>query len=146
MHEGAALAQVGEGHGVLAQPQVARDALEGGALEAGRAAGDDQVIEAALLDGVGDLAVTLGAAEELLHRHSHDAVQRARLVAEVLEVEDAGDVAAALAEEDTRPHDAPAVRCAAAPLWVVTLGAAPILPALIVRAPACSLAARLRAL
>ena len=47
--EAAALAQVGEGHGVLAQLQLARDALEGRTLEARRAAGDDQVVEPAVL-------------------------------------------------------------------------------------------------
>ena len=64
--EAAALAQVGEGDGVLAQPQLAGDALEGRALEARRAAGDDQVVESAVLHGLADQVVALGAAHELV--------------------------------------------------------------------------------
>ena len=74
----AALAQVGEGDGVLAQTQVAGDALESGALEARRAAGDDEVVEPALLDRLADQVVALGAAHELVDGDADDAVERAR--------------------------------------------------------------------
>ena len=66
---GAALAQVGEGDRVLAQPQLTRDPLEGGALEAARARPDHDVIEPALLDRLFDQPAALGAAHELIHGH-----------------------------------------------------------------------------
>ena len=64
--EAAALADVAEGDGVLAQLELTGDALEGRALEARRARGDDEVVEAALLHGPLDQDASLGAAHELV--------------------------------------------------------------------------------
>ena len=75
VHVRAALADVAEGDGVLAQAQLAGDALEGRALEARRARGDDEVVEAALLDGLLDHRAALGAAHELVDVHLDDAVE-----------------------------------------------------------------------
>ena len=104
VHEAAALADVAEGDGVLAQAQLARDALEGRALEARRAAGDDEVVQAALFHGLLDHRAALGAAHELVDVHLDDAVEGTDVVGERLEVDDPGDVAAALAEEDAGSH------------------------------------------
>ena len=102
--EAAALAQVGEGHRVLAQSQIARDALERRALEPRRATGDDQVVEPAVLDGLADEVVALGAAHELVDGDAAHAGDGAGVRRQVVEVEDAADVAAALAEEDSGAH------------------------------------------
>ena len=107
VHVGAALADVAEGHGVLAQLELPGDALEGGALEARRARGDDEVVEAALFHGLLDHRAAFGAAHELVDVDLDDAVERARVLGQRLEVHDAADVAAALAEEDSGPHRAP---------------------------------------
>ena len=105
--ERAALAHVGEGHGVLAQAQVARGALERRTLKSRRAGRDDQVIEPPVLDRRGDELVALRAAHELVDDDVHDAVERAGVSGESVEVEDRRDVAAALAEKDAGPHRPP---------------------------------------
>ena len=87
--------------------QLAGDALEGGALEAPRAGADHQVVEPASRRPGLDQALALGAAEELVDGDVDDAVDRAAPRREGVQVEDAGDVAAALAEEDAGPAGQP---------------------------------------
>ena len=107
VHVGAALADVAEGDGVLAEAQLAGDALEGGALEARRARGDHEVVEAALFDGLLDHGAAFGAAHELVDVDLDDAVEGAYVLGQRLEVDDTADVAATLAEEDAGPHRTP---------------------------------------
>ncbi len=73
--EGTALAEVGEGDGVLTELQVARDPLEGGALEATGAGADDDPVQATVGDHILDQPAPLGAAEELRDGDIHNPVE-----------------------------------------------------------------------
>jgi hypothetical protein len=100
MDEGTALAEVGEGDGVLPELEVARDPLEGRPLEAAGAGADHDPVEAAVGDHVLDEPAPLGPAEELGDGNVHDPVERPPTGGQRGEVEHARDVAPALAEED----------------------------------------------
>ena len=104
VHVGAALADVAEGHGVLTQLELSRDAFEGRALEARRARGDDEVVEAALFHGLLDHDPAFGAAHELVDVDLDDPVEGPGVLGQRLQIDDSADVAAALAEEDSGPH------------------------------------------
>ena len=67
----------------------------------------DEVVEPALLHGGRDI-VALSAAHELIDGDGRDALEVLACAASAVEVDDAADVAAALAEEDAGPHRAPA--------------------------------------
>src|SRR5450830_614739 len=68
--------------------------------------GEHEVVEAALLDGLLDHRAAFGAAHELVDVHLDDAVERADVLGQRLEVDDPADVAAAFAEKDSGPHRA----------------------------------------
>jgi hypothetical protein len=87
--ERAALADVCEGDRVLAQLQLAGDAVEGRALEALRAGGDDDVVEAALFDRLLDCRAPFGAAHELVDGDLDDAVEGAGVGGEGIHLNDA---------------------------------------------------------
>ncbi len=65
------------------------------------------MVEAALFHGLLDHRAAFGAAHELVDVDLDDAVQAARVLRQRLEINDAADVAAALAEKDPGPHREP---------------------------------------